>query len=97
MSTINKEMQLQRNCRLYMYLLKSQGKEVPEEIQDCAEDYDYIINCTEQLTQAVNGLDSESYEKIVNNKDSSEAAELRHWLEMLKEADRLHKLLSSDV
>lgn len=96
MSPSNKEMQLCKNCQLYAYLLTSQGKEVPEEIQDCANSYEYVLNCVSELLAELKSLKSEVFDEIVNNKERLESRELAYWWEMQLEADRLHKLLSSD-
>jgi len=89
MSHVNKEMQLRKTCKLYAYLLTSQGKDVPDAIQECrdcdgSEEYDYLVDCVKDLSQELQGLDSEVYEKIVNNTDVLEARELAHWWEMYK-------------
>ena len=80
----NKELRLHKNCQLYAYLLVSQNKEVPEEIQECANsyDYDFLVDCVAQLSDEIEGLDSEMFEKIVNNKESIEARELAYWWKM---------------
>lgn len=97
MNPSNKEMQLCKNCQLYAYVLISQDKEVPEEIQDCIDSYDYVVNCVTELLEELKGLDSDTFERIVNNKELLESRELSYWWEMQKEADRLHKLLSADI
>jgi len=97
MSPSNKEMQLCKNCQLYAYVLRAQGKEVPEEIQDCIDSYDYVLNCVKELYAEIESLDSESFEKIVNNQELLQSRELAYWWEMQQEADRLHKMLSSDT
>ncbi len=97
MNPSNKEMQLNKNCQLYVYLLESLGKEVPDEIQECAESYDYVLNCVKELLEEVKGLDSETFDRILNNKEVLASRELSYWWEMQQEADRLHKLLSADV
>jgi hypothetical protein len=93
MSPPNKKMQRQKNCQLYTYLLLSQEKEVPDLILECAHTYDcdYPVDCVRELTEEIKGLDSETFERIVNNKESKEARELAHWWEMHQEAERLHK------
>ena len=93
MSPTNKEMQLQKNCRLYMYVLVSQGKEVPELIEECAHTYDldYPVDCIKELVSEIEGLDSEAFDRIVKKSDSREAKELAHWWEMHQEAVRLRK------
>jgi hypothetical protein len=95
MASTNKEMQLHKNCQLYMYLLLSQGKKVPGKIMDCAHsyDYDYLVDCVADLSKEIEGLDSETFEKIVNDTQSKEARELAHWWEMYQEADRLRKAI----
>ncbi len=97
MNPTNKEMQLRKTCELYVYVLKSQGKEVPEEIQECADsyDYDYLVDCVAELSDALIGLESDTFERIVNNTQSRESRDLRNWWEMQKEADRLRKELVS--
>ena len=82
MSPNNREIQLRKTCQLYAYVLKSQGKEVPEEIQECAASFDYSIDCVEKLSQALVNLDSDSFEKIVNNTQSKQAQDLSNWWEM---------------
>lgn len=84
MSQSNKEMQLRKTCKLYAYLLVSQAKEVPESIQECADsqDYDYLVDCVSELSKAIKDLDSETFDTIVNNTDSSDARELLHWWNM---------------
>ena len=87
MSNANKEMQLRKTCKLYAYVLASQGKEVPDAIQECrdcdgSEDYDLLVDCVADLSQALKDLDSETFDKIVNNTESVEARELSQWWEM---------------
>jgi hypothetical protein len=91
MNPSNKELRLRKNCQLYAYVLVSQGKEVPEEIQECAAsyDYDFLVDCVTQLSDEIEGLDSDSFEKIVNNKESNEARELAYWWEMHQMANSL--------
>lgn len=96
MTPSNKEMQLRKTCQLYVYLLLRIGKEVPDEVQECADSYDYPIDCVSKLFQTVESLDSDTYEKIINNRQSKEARDLAYWWEMYQEADKLYKALSSD-
>jgi hypothetical protein len=42
-----------------------------------------------QLSNELEGLDSDTFEKIVNNKESNEARELAYWWEMHQVANRL--------
>lgn len=97
MSPSNKEMQLRKNCQLYAYLLDALGKEIPEEIVDCIDSYEYVINCVSSLYEEIQNLNSEDFERILNNKELLESRELAYWWEMQQEADRLHRLLSADV
>jgi len=91
-------MQLRKTCELYSYLLVSQGKDVPDEIQESIYFVeDYPANCVAELSQALKELDNESYEKIVNNKESQEARDLAYWWGMYKEVDRLHGASTSDL
>ena len=94
MSATNKEMQLQRNCQLYAYLLTSQDKEVPEHIQESAESCDYLVDCVSELSQEVEGLDSETFERVVNNTQIQEARELAYWWKMYQEATNLSQSLT---
>lgn len=87
MPNANKEMQLRKNCKLYAYVLMSQGKEVPDAILECRdstgfEDYDCLVDCVADLSKAVKDLDSDSFNQIVKNPDSQEAKELSLWWEM---------------
>ena len=82
MNPSNREVQLRKTCQLYAYVLTSQGKEVPEEIQECADAYDYSVDCVAKLSQALVNLDSDTFEKIVNNTESKEARDLANWWEM---------------
>lgn len=87
MSNANREMQQRKTCKLYAYVLESQGKEVPARIQECSdsdgsEDYDCLVDCVAELSEAIKGFDSETFDKIVNNSESSDARELSHWWEM---------------
>lgn len=84
MSLSNKEMQLHKTCQLYSYVLTSQGKDVPEAIQECASSYDqeYLVDCVEELARSLRGLDSETFEKIVNDTHSLQARHLAQWWEM---------------
>lgn len=91
MNPTNKEMQLRKTCQLYMYVLVSQGKEIPYEIMECAHSYDYLVDCVTELSEALKSLDSDTFDKIVNNTESREARELAHWWEMYQDADRLRK------
>jgi len=87
MGNSNRELQLQKNCQLYAYVLVSQGKEVSDRIQECvdssdADEYDCLVDCVVELSEAIKSLDSEAFDRIVNNKESSDARELAHWWEM---------------
>jgi hypothetical protein len=95
MSPTNKEMQLRKNCQLYLYALVSQDKEIPEEILECAHsfDYEYLVECAVDLSEELKGLDSETFDRIVNNSESKEARELKQWWEMYQEADQLRKTI----
>ena len=82
MNPSNKELRLRRNCQLYAYVLVTQGKEVPEEIQECSVSYDYLVDCVADLAQELKDLDSDTFDKIVNNTQSQRARDLSHWWEM---------------
>lgn len=87
MSNANRELQLRKTCKLYAYVLLSQDKEVPEMIEECvnasdADEYDCLVDCVAELSQEIKSLDSDAFERIVNNNESSEARELAHWWEM---------------
>lgn len=91
MNPSNKELRLRRNCQLYVYLLVSQGKEVPEAIQECANsyDYDFLVDCVAQLSAEIESLDNDTFERIMNNKESDKARELAYWWEMHQAANKL--------
>ena len=93
MSPSNKEMQLRKTCELYAYLLVSQDKEVPDEILECAMSYDYPVDCVAQLSQEIQNLDSESFERILKNIESQQSRDLSNWWDMQQEAERLSKEL----
>lgn len=82
MGPSNQEIQLQKNCEIYAYVLRALGKEVSEEIQDCIEDYEYSIDCVQALVKILQELDSDTFKKIVNNPESTVARELATWWEM---------------
>jgi len=82
MSPSNREIQQRKTCQLYAYVLKSQGKEVPEYIEECADSYDYPVECMKELSTVLKDLDSDTFEKIVNNTESQEARDLANWWEM---------------
>lgn len=87
MANANREMQLRKNCKLYAYVLAAQGKEVPDVILDCrdsdgTEEYDCLLDCVSDLSHALKELDSDTFNKIVNNTDTQEARELALWWEM---------------
>ena len=82
MKPTNREIQQRKTCQLYVYVLISQGKEVPDEIQECAVSYDYPVDCVAQLSKELKGLDSDTFEKIVNNTQSNKGRDLAQWWEM---------------
>lgn len=82
MSPTNREVQLSKTCQLYAYVLASQGKEVPEVIQECADSYDYPVDCVKELSQELRDLDSDIFDKIVHKAQSQEARDLEQWWEM---------------
>lgn len=96
MNPSNKEMQLRKNCELYIYVLASLQREIPEEIVECAMSYDYPVECVGKLSALIESLDEVSFKQIVSNSDSQEARDLANWWEMRQEADRLHRSLSFD-
>ena len=91
MGPSNKELRLRKNCQLYLYLLTALGKEIPEVLQECAdsEDYDFLVESSSDLSREIENLDSENFEKIVNNQESQEARELSYWWKMHQEANQL--------
>jgi len=82
MAPTNREIQFQKTCELYAYLLTAQGKEVDYAIDECANSYDYPVDCMKELAQALKDLDSVSFEKIVNNTELQEARDLANWWKM---------------
>lgn len=82
MAPTNREIQLQKTCELYAYVLSAQSKEVPYAVDECADSYDYLFDCVKELAQEIKSLDSETFEKIVNNTDLQEARDLANWWKM---------------
>lgn len=84
MNPTNREIQLRKTCQLYAYVLASLGKEVPQEIEECADshEYDCLIDCVAQLSQLLASMESETLEKIVNNSQAPLARDLAQWWEM---------------
>jgi hypothetical protein len=82
MSLTNREVQLRKTCELYAYVLISQGKEIPDDVLECASSYDYPIECATELANELKSLDDETFEKILNDTDSAEARDLARWWEM---------------
>jgi hypothetical protein len=89
----NQEIQFQKNCELYAYVLRTLGKEVPEAIEECASDYEYPVECTDELSSLLESLDAKTLDIILNNADSQEARDLTRWWQMQQEASRLMKEL----
>jgi len=90
----NKEMRERKNCELYAYLLTSLDKEVPDEIIECIISYDYPLDCVADLFSELKGLDNETFEKIVNDKESTQSCELASWWRTHQEADKLSQELT---
>lgn len=82
MGPSNREVQLRKTCELYVYVLRSQGKEVTYAIQECADSYDYPVDCVVELAKELKDLDENTFDKIVNNTQSPEARNLASWWEM---------------
>jgi len=89
MSQSNKEMRERKNCELYAYLLTSLDKEVPDAILECIISYDYPLDCVSELYKELQGLDSETFERILNNTEAKEARELASWWKMHQDASQL--------
>ncbi|QSZ41753.1 hypothetical protein GJV85_06400 [Sulfurimonas aquatica] len=81
MSNSNREIQLRKTCQLYAYVLESLGEEVPYHIEECADSYEYPVECTKELADILKNFDSDMFENIVN-KDSDVARDLAQWWEM---------------
>ena len=96
MSSYNQELQLKKNCELYVYLLVELKAEIPEDVLECALSLDYPVNCAKELAETIGQLDSETFKRVMHKENSQEAQDLRNWWEMSQEADRLHKFLSAD-
>jgi len=78
----NREIQQQKTCHLYAYLLTALGKEVPLEIEECVDDYGDPVDCVPMLYKALQALESDTFEKVVNDQESQEARDLAQWWEM---------------
>ena len=94
MAPTNKEIQQRKTCQLYVYVLIALGKEVPYDIHECADDYDYIVECSGRLAQTLKELESETFDTLVNDSGSPQARELANWWEMYKEADKLRQMFA---
>lgn len=97
MQPSNKEMQQRKTCELYAYVLRSQGKEVPEAVQECADSYDDLIDCVEMLSKEIESLDSETFDRVVNDTQSQDSRDLASWWKMHQEAQRLYRSMFSDM
>lgn len=93
MTPTNKEMQLRKTCELYVYVLISQGKEVPYAILECACSYDYPVDCVKELSDELKSLDTDTFDRLLKNTESKEARDLANWWDMHQEAERLSKAL----
>ncbi|MDQ7042518.1 MAG: hypothetical protein Q9M34_03200 [Sulfurimonas sp.] len=82
MSVSNREIQLRKTCQLYAYVLRAQGKEVEYSLQECADSYDYPIDCVKELYSTLKGLDKKTFDEIVHNSQAPEAQDLANWWEM---------------
>ena len=82
MSSSNREVQLRKTCQLYTYVLTSQGKEIPEYLQECLDPDGYPIDCVKELYKELKDLDSETFEQIVHDSQSPQAQDLARWWEM---------------
>jgi hypothetical protein len=89
MTPTNQEIQFQKNCELYAYVLRALHREVPDEIEECASCYDYPVECTKELSELLEGLDAKTLDIIMGNTDSQEARDLTRWWQMQQEANRL--------
>jgi len=82
MAPTNREIQFQKTCELYAYVLMSQGKEVQYHIEECANSYEYPVDCVKELAQEIESLDEKTFEKIVNDTKVQEARDLANWWKM---------------
>lgn len=80
----NKELQLRKNCIVFKFLLEVLGREVPESIQECAEDeeYEYLVECVDELAATLSQLDEHVYKSLILDNNTPEARELASWWEM---------------
>lgn len=92
MNPSNREIQQRKTCQIFAYVLHSLGKEVPYHIDECADSYEYPVNCVEELSQELQGLDTQTLNKIMNNPHIQESSDLKHWWEMFQEVEKLHKI-----
>lgn len=93
----NKEIQQRKNCELYTYVLEMLEREIPEEIVECLISDDFFVDCVEELGNTLHSLDNETFDKLVNNKNTTKSQDLKQWWNMYQEAEKLHKSLASDM
>ncbi len=82
MSPTNREIQLQKNCQLYRFVLHSLHKEVPYAIEECAHSYEYPVDCSKELAALLSQLDAATLNDLMSTPDCVEAYHLRQWWEM---------------
>ncbi len=82
MSPTNREIQLRKTCQLYAYVLSSIGEEVPDAILECTISYDYPVECMNELVETIKGLDEETFEKLISDRENELARDLEQWWQM---------------
>lgn len=91
MPAYNRDMQQRKTCQLYVYLLTVLGKEVPYTVEECANSYEDLIDCSMELAKELEALKSEEYERLITAEDSTIGNDLALWWEMYQEMDSLRK------
>jgi len=78
----NREIQLQKTCELYTYVLTELNQEVPYAIEECASSYEYPVDCMNELVQTLRSLDKAKFDALLNKENSAQAYHLTQWWQM---------------
>ena len=91
MPEYNKAMQQKKSCELYAYVLTEQNKDVPDDILECIISDDYLVDCALQLANEIQGMDSETFKRLVYGNESTLSRDLANWWTMYQESEKLYK------
>lgn len=90
----NKEIQLRKTCQLYAFVLEHLGHEVPEMIEECAQDFEYPVECAKELIALLEATDRKTLDIMMHSNATSLGRDLANWWQMQKEADELRKAIT---